>query len=113
MDRAPKTSTRAICSAKSTMRLTVVAVWPARGDAEFGPHEADVRLLRSIAQVTSVALSPFVAAPSPTMFGRTTYSELAECRDLSQVFEVPAFAAWNAFRDSEESRMWPWCCRRS
>jgi type VI secretion system protein ImpC len=73
------------------------------GDYEFGPDVADVRLLSAIAQVAAVSHSPFVAAASPTMFRRTTYAGLADVQNLCQVFEGPEFAAWNAFRDSEDA----------
>jgi type VI secretion system protein ImpC len=73
------------------------------GDYEFGPDAADIRLLRAIARVAALAHAPFVAAASPAMFGQGTYSGLAGVRDPSRVFERPEFAAWNAFRDSEDA----------
>lgn len=74
------------------------------GNYDFGPGGQDIKLLQSIASVSAMAHAPFIAAAGPQFFGMNSYSELANLKDLSAVFEGPQYAKWNAFRESEDAR---------
>ena len=74
------------------------------GNYDFGPGGQDIKLLQSIASVSAMAHAPFIAAAGPQFFGMSSYSELANLKDLSAVFEGPQYAKWNAFRESDDAR---------
>lgn len=74
------------------------------GDFEFGPSAPDVGLLQKISHVAASAHAPFIAAASPAMFFKDSFTDLPAPRDLSKIFESSDFAQWNAFRASEDSR---------
>jgi len=74
------------------------------GDYEFGRHPQDVALLEKISNVAAAAHAPFIAAAGPTLFDMTSFTELAQPRDLTKIFESAELAKWRAFRDSEDSR---------
>lgn len=74
------------------------------GNYDFGPGTQDIKLLQSIASVAAMAHAPFIAAAGPQFFGLDSYSELANIKDLSSIFEGPQYTKWNAFRESEDAR---------
>ena len=71
---------------------------------EFGSGAQDMALLRNLASVSAMAHAPFVAAAGPNMFGLESYEELANLKDMDAVFDSPAYAKWNGFRESEDAR---------
>jgi type VI secretion system protein ImpC len=74
------------------------------GDYEFGRIDPDIKLLRNLAGIAASAHAPFIAASSPKMFDMDHFTELANPRDLAKGFESTELAAWNSFRESEDSR---------
>jgi type VI secretion system protein ImpC len=74
------------------------------GDYEFGKHPQDSALLKRISQVAAAAHAPFIAAASPEMFGKDSFTEIAAERDLAEIFRTRDYDKWNAFRDTEDSR---------
>jgi type VI secretion system protein ImpC len=74
------------------------------GDYEFGRTPEDVSLVKMISQVAAAAHAPFVAGSDPKMFGFENFTELANPRDLSKIFESVEYASWKSFRESEDSR---------
>lgn len=74
------------------------------GDYEFDNSPPDVALLRNMAQVAAAAHAPFISAGAPTVFGMDSWQELMKPRDLTKLTLSPEHAAWNALRDSEDSR---------
>jgi type VI secretion system protein ImpC len=83
------------------------------GDYEFDCRYAtDVGLLRKLAGIAAAAHAPFVAAVSPKAFGFDRWTELANPRDLARIFCRPEYAAWDAFRESEDSRYVALTCLR-
>jgi type VI secretion system protein ImpC len=74
------------------------------GDYEFSADAQDIGLLDSIAQVAAAAHAPFVAGAAPAMFNLESYTELPALHDLAKIFQGVAYAAWRAFRESEDSR---------
>lgn len=83
------------------------------GDYEFEVgRPADVSLLQKIAGVAAAAHAVFVAAAGPRSFDRDRFTDLNHPRDLGRIFADPRFAAWNAFRDSDDSRSVALTCPR-
>ena len=74
------------------------------GDYEFSRSPEDISLLKMISNVAAAAHAPFVAASSAKMFNMESWSELANPRDLTKIFDSPDYAAWKSFRESEDSR---------
>jgi type VI secretion system protein ImpC len=74
------------------------------GDYEFSAHREDYALLQGIASVAAASHTPFVAAASPRMFSMQRFTELANARDLSMIFETIKYVPWTSFRGSEDSR---------
>ncbi len=74
------------------------------GDYQFGRSAEDISLLKMISQVAAAAHAPFVASASPRMFNMERFDEMPKPRDMTKIFESVEFAAWNSFRESEDSR---------
>ncbi len=74
------------------------------GDYHFDHSAPDVDMLTSMSQIAAAAHAPFITGASPTVAQFDTWDELSNPRDLTKVFSTPEYAAWNALRDSEDSR---------
>jgi type VI secretion system protein ImpC len=74
------------------------------GDYYFDYSNEDVQLLRNLAQVCAAAHVPFVAGAAPSLFKMGSWLELANPPDLKRLMTGPEYAAWNALRESEDSR---------
>ena len=74
------------------------------GDYEFGRGAEDVQLLKMISNVAAAAHAPFISNPSPKLFGWDSFTELANPRDLTKIFDSVEYAPWKSFRESEDSR---------
>lgn len=73
-------------------------------DYLFNPSAPDIKLLQRLASVSAVAHAPFIAAASAEFFDIENYSDFSRLRDLSAIFSQPAYAKWNSFRESPDSR---------
>ncbi len=74
------------------------------GDYDFGPNPQDMAFLSKMSGVAAAAFAPFIAAADPTMFNLDTFTNLGVPRDLASIFDSVEYAAWNAFRQTEDSR---------
>ena len=74
------------------------------GDYYFDHSPPDVELLGEISKVAAAAHAPFLTAAAPTLFQMDSWSELANPRDLTKIFQTPEYAAWRSLRESEDSR---------
>jgi type VI secretion system protein ImpC len=74
------------------------------GDYYFKHTHEDVQLLAGMAKICAAAHTPFIAAADPGVMRMDSWGELAGPSDLAQIFDTPAHAAWNALRESEDSR---------
>jgi type VI secretion system protein ImpC len=74
------------------------------GNYEFGPGSEDIALMQNLASVATMMHAPFIAAASPKMFGIESFSELPKLKDLKSIFEMPQYAKWRSFRESEDAR---------
>lgn len=73
-------------------------------DYEFGRHPQDIALLEKLSNVAAAAHAPIISAASPRLFDMDSFTELANPRDLSKLFESTELIKWRSFRDSEDSR---------
>ncbi len=71
---------------------------------DFGPGAQDMKLLQYCASVSAMAHAPFIAAAGPEFFGIDKWSDLPNLKDLKSIFEMPQYAKWQAFRESEDAR---------
>jgi len=73
---------------------------------EFGCGAEDIQLLRQFSAIGAMAHAPFIANTSPTFFGRDKkdFFDLPKIRELDTLFEMPQYARWRSFRESEDSR---------
>ncbi|AYN27598.1 MULTISPECIES: type VI secretion system contractile sheath large subunit [Buttiauxella] len=74
------------------------------GNYAFDNTAADMKLLKYISAVSAMAHAPFLSAVSPEFFGLDSYTELPGMKDVSAIFEGPAYTKWRALRESEDSR---------
>lgn len=73
-------------------------------DYAFTPSAPDIKLLQRLASVSAVAHAPFMATAAAEFFDIENYSDFSRLRDLSSIFGQPAYAKWNSFRESPDSR---------
>jgi type VI secretion system protein ImpC len=73
-------------------------------DYYFDNSAPDVELLSSMAKVCAAAHAPMITAADPSVMLMDSWSELANPRDLTKLFQTPEHAAWRSFRESDDSR---------
>lgn len=74
------------------------------GDYHFDHSPQDVELLGEMAKVSAAAHAPFISGVAPSVLQMESWSELANPRDLTKIFQTPEYAAWRSLRESEDSR---------
>jgi len=74
------------------------------GNYEFGPGAQDIKLLQHLASVATIAHAPFISAVGPQFFGLDKFKGLPNIKDLKSIFEMPQYAKWQGFRESENAR---------
>jgi len=74
------------------------------GDYHFDHSAPDVELLTEMSKVAAAAHAPFITGANPSLFQMDSWSELANPRDLSKIFQTPEYASWKSLRESEDSR---------
>ncbi len=73
-------------------------------DYHFDHSPPDVELLGEMAKIAAAAHAPLITGANPTLFQMDSWSELANPRDLSKIFQTPEYAAWRSLRESEDSK---------
>jgi type VI secretion system protein ImpC len=73
-------------------------------DYYFDHSPPDVELLGEMSKIAAAAHAPLITAAKPTLFQMDSWSELANPRDLTKIFQTPEYAAWRSLRDSEDAR---------
>jgi type VI secretion system protein ImpC len=63
-----------------------------------------VELLGEMAKIAAAAHAPLITGAKPTLFQMDSWSELANPRDLTKIFQTPEYAAWRSLRESEDAR---------
>ncbi|MGB8624280.1 MAG: type VI secretion system contractile sheath large subunit [Paracoccaceae bacterium] len=73
-------------------------------DYHFDHSPPDVELLGEMAKIASAAHAPLITGAQPSLFQMDSWSELANPRDLTKIFQTPEYAAWRSLRESEDSK---------
>ncbi|EAQ03144.1 hypothetical protein OB2597_13408 [Pseudooceanicola batsensis HTCC2597] len=73
-------------------------------DYHFDHSPPDVELLGELAKVAAAAHAPLITGAKPELFQMDNWSELANPRDLTKIFQTPEYAAWRSLRESEDSK---------
>ena len=73
-------------------------------DYHFDHSPPDVELLGELAKIAAAAHAPLITGANPTLFQMDSWSELANPRDLTKIFQTPEYAAWRSLRESEDSK---------
>ncbi|MBS0315771.1 MAG: type VI secretion system contractile sheath large subunit [Proteobacteria bacterium] len=82
------------------------------GDYAFDHRPEDVQLLADIAMIAAAAHVPFISAAAASVMQMDSFTELANPRDLSRIFQTPEYAAWRSLRESEDARYLGLCLPR-
>jgi len=73
-------------------------------DYYFDHSPPDVELLGEMSKVAAAAHAPLITGAEPSLFQMDSWSELANPRDLTKIFQTPEYAAWRSLRESEDSK---------
>ena len=73
-------------------------------DYHFDHSPPDVELLGELSKIAAAAHAPLITGAKPTLFQMDSWSELANPRDLTKIFQTPEYAAWRSLRESEDAR---------
>ncbi len=73
-------------------------------DYHFDHSPPDVELLGEMTKIAAAAHAPLITGADPALFQMDSWSELANPRDLSKIFQTPEYAAWRSLRESEDSK---------
>jgi type VI secretion system protein ImpC len=74
------------------------------GDYHFDHSPQDVELLGEMAKISAASHTPFISGVAPTVLQMESWSELANPRDLTKIFQTPEYAAWKSLRESDDAR---------
>ncbi len=73
-------------------------------DYYFDHSAPDLEVMKGLARIGAASHAPFIAGAGPSLLGMDSWTELSNPRDLGKLFEATDYAAWRAFRNSEDSR---------
>jgi type VI secretion system protein ImpC len=82
------------------------------GDYTLDHRPEDVQLIGDMAQIAAAAHAPFIAGASPAIMQMDSWTELANPRDLTRIFQTPEYTAWRALREAEDARYVGLCMPR-
>ena len=74
------------------------------GDYHFDHSPQDVEILSEMSKVAAASHAPFLTGAEPSLMQMDSWSELANPRDLTKIFQTPEYASWRSLRESEDSR---------
>jgi type VI secretion system protein ImpC len=74
------------------------------GDYTFSQKDEDIALLRYMGETAAASHAPFVAAANAEMFEYNSFKTFEEGKPVAAGFDSPSYAAWNAFRESDDAR---------
>ena len=73
-------------------------------DYYFDHSAPDLEVMKGLARIGSASHAPFIAGAASSLLGMDSWTELSNPRDLGKLFDATDYAAWRAFRNSEDSR---------
>ncbi len=74
------------------------------GDFCFTHKDEDVALLRYLGEVCAASHSPLITGASSEIFEYKDFQMFNEGRPVAAGFDAPAYASWNALRNSDDAR---------
>lgn len=74
------------------------------GDYHFDHSPRDVEILGEMSKIAAATHAPFLTGADPSLMQMDSWSELANPRDLTKIFQTPEYAAWRSLRESEDAR---------
>jgi type VI secretion system protein ImpC len=82
------------------------------GDYVFDHRPDDVVLLGDIAKIAAAAHAPFITAAGPALLQMESWAEIANPRELTQIFVTPEYVSWRSLREQEDARYIGLCMPR-
>jgi type VI secretion system protein ImpC len=82
------------------------------GDYYFDHRPEDVQIVADVAMIAAAAHVPFIAGAAPALLQMDSWTELANPRDLTRIFQTPEYTAWRALRQAEDTRYIGLCLPR-
>ena len=82
------------------------------GDYYVDHRPEDQLLIADMAAIVAAAHVPFITGAAPTVMQMDSWTELANPRDLTRIFQTPEYVAWRALRQAEDSRYIGLCMPR-
>jgi type VI secretion system protein ImpC len=73
-------------------------------DYSFDHSAPDLEVMKGLSKIGAASHAPFIAGAAPGLLGMDSWQELANPRDLAKLFDATDYAAWRAFRASDDSR---------
>ncbi|MCA0872571.1 type VI secretion system contractile sheath large subunit [Seohaeicola saemankumensis] len=73
-------------------------------DYHFDHSPPDIELLGEMSKIAAAAHAPLITGAKPSLFQMDSWSELANPRDLTKIFQTPEYAAWRSLRESEDAK---------
>lgn len=73
-------------------------------DYHFDHSPPDVELLGEMSKIAAAAHAPLITGAKPALFQMDSWSELANPRDLTKIFQTPEYSSWRSLRESEDSK---------
>lgn len=82
------------------------------GDYYFDHQPQNIQTLSDVAMIAAAAHVPFIAGASPALMQMDSWTELANPRDLTRIFQTPEYTAWRSLRTQEDTRYIGLCMPR-
>ncbi len=82
------------------------------GDYAFDQRPDDVAMLSDMVMIAAAAHAPFITSAAPSLLQMESWSEIANPRDLTRIFNTPEYVAWRALREQQDSRYLGLCMPR-
>lgn len=82
------------------------------GDYHFDHSAPDVEILEGMKQIAAAAHAPFITGTDPGVLQMESWIQLSDPRDLTKIMSTPEYAAWNALRESDDSKYLGLCLPR-
>lgn len=67
-------------------------------------NSQDINMMRSLSKIASISHAPMLFGVASEMFNVESFKDLLTKKSIHDIFSSSEYAAWNALRDTEESR---------
>lgn len=73
-------------------------------DYQFDHSSVDLNIMKGLAKIGAAAHAPVIAAADSNLLNMDDWREISDPRDLANRFSTTDHAAWNTFRESDDSK---------